>query len=71
MSASIPGNGKVAEPGLRTVIPGSGVIRIIPVSVCYLVGTATTHRYVFDLKEEDTYWAARGVQKTLGLAGGP
>src|SRR6266508_1669095 len=39
MSASIPGNGQVADPGLSGVIPGSGVIRIIPVSVCHHVST--------------------------------
>src|SRR6202171_4256453 len=33
------GNGLVAEPGLSVVIPGSGVIRIIPVSVCHHVST--------------------------------
>src|SRR6185436_20082293 len=39
MSARMPGNGTVAEPGLRTVIPGSGVMRIAPVSVCHQVST--------------------------------
>ena len=39
MSAWIPGNGTVADPGLRWVIPGSGVIRIAPVSVCHHVST--------------------------------
>src|SRR5437764_1550055 len=33
------GNGFVAEPGLVVVAPGSGVIRIIPVSVCHQVST--------------------------------
>src|SRR3954463_269426 len=33
------GNGFVAEPGLVVVTPGSGVIRIIPVSVCHQVST--------------------------------
>ncbi len=42
-SASIPGNGRVAEPGLRVVIPGSGVIMMCPVSVCHHVST-TGHR---------------------------
>ena len=37
--ASTPGNGFVAEPGFSVVIPGSGVIRIIPVSVCHHVST--------------------------------
>ena len=39
MPASTPGNGRVAEPGFSVVIPGSGVIRIIPVSVCHQVST--------------------------------
>src|SRR5262245_45961815 len=43
MSGSMPGNGNVAEPGLQTVTPGSGVIRICPVSVCHQVST-TGHR---------------------------
>ncbi|HEY7693590.1 MAG TPA: hypothetical protein VH816_14735 [Gaiellaceae bacterium] len=33
--ASTPGNGFVAEPGFSVVTPGSGVIMIIPVSVCH------------------------------------
>jgi len=33
------GNGKVADPGLSAVIPGRGVIRIAPVSVCHQVST--------------------------------
>src|SRR5687767_14972653 len=35
----MPGNGNVALPGLEVVTPGSGVIRIIPVSVCHHVST--------------------------------
>src|SRR6478672_10680524 len=35
----IPGNGLVAEPGLVSVIPGSGVIMMWPVSVCHQVST--------------------------------
>ena len=35
----MPGNGRVAEPGLVLVMPGSGVIRIDPVSVCHHVST--------------------------------
>ena len=35
----MPGNGLVAEPGFVVVIPGSGVIRIMPVSVCHHVST--------------------------------
>src|SRR5919109_1373107 len=38
-AASIPGNGLVADPGLSVVTPGSGVIRIMPVSVCHHVST--------------------------------
>src|SRR4030095_2656311 len=37
--ASMPGKALVAEPGLSTVIPGKGVIRIWPVSVCHHVST--------------------------------
>src|SRR5262249_60091469 len=38
-AADTPGNGFVAEPGFVVVVPGSGVIRIIPVSVCHQVST--------------------------------
>ena len=38
-AASTPGNGFVAEPGFVVVTPGSGVMRIIPVSVCHHVST--------------------------------
>jgi len=34
-----PGNGVVAEPGFVSVMPGSGVIMIWPVSVCHHVST--------------------------------
>ena len=34
-----PKNGRVAEPGLSSVAPGSGVIRMPPVSVCHQVST--------------------------------
>ena len=34
-----PKNGRVAEPALRSVAPGSGVIRMPPVSVCHQVST--------------------------------
>ena len=34
-----PKNGSVAEPGLSRVAPGSGVIRMPPVSVCHQVST--------------------------------
>ncbi len=35
----MPGKGRVAEPGLSVVMPGSGVIRMCPVSVCHQVST--------------------------------
>ena len=35
----MPGNGCVAEPGLVRVMPGNGVIRMAPVSVCHHVST--------------------------------
>src|SRR5258705_1178793 len=38
-SASTPGNGNVALPGFVVVIPGSGVMRIMPVSVIHQVST--------------------------------
>src|SRR5688572_3275963 len=42
-SAWMPGKGVVAEPGLATVTPGRGVMRMAPVSVCHHVST-TGHR---------------------------
>src|SRR5438270_13966717 len=38
-SAPMPGSGKVADPGLRVVTPGSGEIMMPPVSVCHHVST--------------------------------
>src|SRR5918998_5290895 len=38
-AASTPGSGRVAEPGLVGVAPGSGAIMIAPVSVCHHVST--------------------------------
>ena len=35
----MPKNGRVAEPGFSRVAPGSGVIRMPPVSVCHQVST--------------------------------
>ncbi|MDT4876858.1 hypothetical protein FQZ97_1123310 [compost metagenome] len=37
-----PKKGRVAEPALRSVAPGSGVIRMPPVSVCHHVSTIGT-----------------------------
>ena len=39
MTGSTPKNGRVAEPGFSGVAPGSGVIRMPPVSVCHQVST--------------------------------
>ncbi|MCY1539640.1 hypothetical protein D9M68_752360 [compost metagenome] len=39
MAAAMPGRGKVQEPGLVGVAPGSGVIMWPPVSVCHQVST--------------------------------
>ena len=38
-AADTPGSGRVAEPGLAAVRPGSGEIMIAPVSVCHQVST--------------------------------
>ncbi len=38
-SASMPGSGLVALPGLVGIAPGSGEIMIAPVSVCHHVST--------------------------------
>ena len=38
-AADTPGSGRVAEPGLVVVRPGSGEIMIAPVSVCHQVST--------------------------------
>src|SRR5262245_65886103 len=35
----MPGSGRIAEPGLGSVTPGSGLIRMEPVSVCHQVST--------------------------------
>ena len=37
--ALMPGKGVCAEPGFRSVTPGSGVIMCAPVSVCHQVST--------------------------------
>src|SRR6185437_3207962 len=38
-SGTIPGRGRVADPGLVGTAPGNGEIMIIPVSVCHQVST--------------------------------
>ncbi len=38
-AASMPGSGRMADPGLAAVIPGSGEIMMWPVSVCHQVST--------------------------------
>src|SRR6188768_153919 len=38
-SATMPGSGWVAEPGLVGIAPGSGEIMMAPVSVCHQVST--------------------------------
>ena len=35
----MPGSGRIAEPGLQSVTPGSGLIMMPPVSVCHQVST--------------------------------
>ena len=35
----MPGSGRIAEPGLVAVTPGSGEIMMAPVSVCHQVST--------------------------------
>src|SRR5215469_13454469 len=40
----MPKNGRVADPGLSLVAPGSGVIRMPPVSVCHHVSTIGQRR---------------------------
>src|ERR1043165_5269857 len=39
LASSMPGRGRVAEPGLVGVAPGTGLIIIAPVSVCHQVST--------------------------------
>src|SRR6187401_1347390 len=41
-SAVMPGSGRMAEPGLQLVTPGSGEIMMAPVSVCHHVSTIGT-----------------------------
>ena len=58
----IPGSGRVAQPGLVAVRPGSGEIMIAPVSVCHQVST-TGHR-----SPPMTSWYH---SQALGLIGSP
>src|SRR5271169_2406688 len=37
ISAATPGNGRVADPGLVAIAPGTGAIIMLPVSVCHHV----------------------------------
>ena len=39
ITGCIPYKGSVAEPGLRSVTPGNGEIRMPPVSVCHQVSS--------------------------------
>ncbi|HKG25014.1 MAG TPA: acetate--CoA ligase [Thermomicrobiales bacterium] len=39
---------------------------ILHTTAGYLVGVATTHRYVFDIKDDDIYWAAADVGWVTG-----
>ena len=39
---------------------------IVHTSGGYLVGTSTTHRYVFDIKEEDVYWCTADIGWVTG-----
>ena len=58
----MPGNGRVAEPGLVATIPGSGVIMIAPVSVCHHVST------IGQRSPPTTLWYQ---SQALGLIGSP
>ena len=62
MTGFTPKKGKVAEPGLVGVTPGSGVMRMPPVSVCHQVST-TGQR-----PSPTTSWYQR---QTSGLMGSP
>ncbi len=39
---------------------------IVHTSAGYLVGVSTTHRYVFDIKEEDVYWCTADIGWVTG-----
>src|SRR6478609_11581451 len=61
-SAEIPGKGRVADPGFVDTIPGSGEIRIEPVSVCHHVST------IGQRSPPTTLWYQ---SQALGLIGSP
>ncbi len=61
-SGSTPKNGSVAEPGLVAMAPGSGVIRMPPVSVCHQVST------IGQRPSPTTSWYQRQIS---GLIGSP
>ena len=61
-SAEMPGNGVMAAPGLVAVIPGSGVIRMPPVSVCHHVSTTG--------QRSPPMWVRYQIQAS-GLMGSP
>src|ERR1700681_3231929 len=62
MSAMTPGNGLVALPGLVGMAPGSGAIRIMPVSVCHQVST---------MGQRDLPITSRYQIQASGLIGSP
>ena len=39
---------------------------VVHTTAGYLVGTATTHRYVFDIKEDDVYWCTADIGWVTG-----
>ncbi len=45
----MPGSGRVAEPGFKGVAPGSGEMRIPPVSVCHQVSTMGQRAVAHDI----------------------
>ncbi len=58
----MPGRGKVADPGLVVVRPGSGAIMMAPVSVCHQVSTTG--------QRPPPMWVAYHIQAS-GLMGSP
>ena len=39
---------------------------IVHTTAGYLIGTATTHKYIFDVKDEDVYWCAADIGWVTG-----